>query len=239
MLNFAKRNFKELIRDPLSLIFAILLPICLLTIFQIIKIPNEIYALKNFTPGIIIFGFSFVTLFASMLVSKDRSSSLLIRLGVSPMKSRDFILGYTLSLIPLIIIQNVLFFGVAIMLGLEFSINIILTVLVSIVVSLLFIGIGVLLGSCFSEKGAPSISSVVIQLVCFTSGMYFPKDVVGKGFDMVCKILPFESALNIVKGVMNGTEIGMRSIITFSAYTILIMVVAIVVFNKKMVSDDK
>ena len=218
MLNFAKRNFKELIRDPLSLIFAILLPICLLTIFQIIKIPNEIYALKNFTPGIIIFGFSFVTLFASMLVSKDRTSSLLI---------------------PLIIIQNVLFFGVAIMLGLEFSINIILTVLVSIVVSLLFIGIGVLLGSCFSEKGAPSISSVVIQLVCFTSGMYFPKDVVGKGFDMVCKILPFESALNIVKGVMNGTEIGMRSILTFSAYTIVIIIIAICVFNKKMVSDDK
>ena len=69
--------------------------------------------------------------------------------------------------------------------------------------------------------------------------MYFPKDVVGKGFDMVCKILPFESALNIIKGVMNGTEIGMRSILTFGAYTIVIMVVAIVVFNKKMVSDDK
>ena len=94
MLNFAKRNFKELIRDPLSLIFEILLPIFLLFIFQQFNIPGESYKLENFNPGIIVFGFSFVTLFTATLVSKDRSSSFLIRLGTSPMKSSDYILGY-------------------------------------------------------------------------------------------------------------------------------------------------
>ena len=63
MFNFAKRNFKELIRDPLSLIFEIVLPLFLLFIFQQINIPGEEYKLVNFTPGIIIFGFSFITLF--------------------------------------------------------------------------------------------------------------------------------------------------------------------------------
>lgn len=38
-LNFAKRNFKEIIRDPLSIIFAIILPLFLLFIFQQFKIP--------------------------------------------------------------------------------------------------------------------------------------------------------------------------------------------------------
>jgi hypothetical protein len=33
IINFAKRNFKEIIRDPLSIIFAILLPLFLLFIF--------------------------------------------------------------------------------------------------------------------------------------------------------------------------------------------------------------
>ena len=33
-INFAKRNFKEIIRDPLSIVFAILLPLFLLFIFQ-------------------------------------------------------------------------------------------------------------------------------------------------------------------------------------------------------------
>ena len=78
MLNFAKRNFKELIRDPLSLVFEIALPLFLLFIFQQIKLPDNIYSLNNFTPGIIIFGLSFITLFTGSLVSKDRGSSLLI-----------------------------------------------------------------------------------------------------------------------------------------------------------------
>lgn len=110
IINFAKRNFKEIIRDPLSIIFAILLPLFLLFIFQQFNIPSENYKLENFTPGIIIFGFSFLTLFTAMLVAKDRSTSLLIRLGTSPMKPVEYILGYIISIIPIIIIQNILFF---------------------------------------------------------------------------------------------------------------------------------
>ena len=91
MLNFAKRNFKELVRDPLNLIFEIALPIFLLIIFQQFNIPEEAYKLENFTPGIIIFGFSFITLFTGSLIAKDRESSLLIRLGTSPMKPKDYI----------------------------------------------------------------------------------------------------------------------------------------------------
>ena len=75
-LTFAKRNFKEIIRDPLSIIFAILLPLFLLFIFGQFKIPNEIYNIENFTPGIIIFSLSFITMFTSTLVAKDRTSSL-------------------------------------------------------------------------------------------------------------------------------------------------------------------
>ena len=94
IINFAKRNFKELVRDPISLVFAIILPLFLLFIFQQFKIPNDSYKIENFTPGIIVFGFTFITLFTAMLVSKDRTTSLLIRLGVSPMKSSEYILGY-------------------------------------------------------------------------------------------------------------------------------------------------
>ena len=41
MINFTKRNFKELIREPLSLVFEIILPLFLLFIFQQFDIPNE------------------------------------------------------------------------------------------------------------------------------------------------------------------------------------------------------
>ena len=241
MINFAKRNFKELIRDPLSLIFEIVLPIFLLFIFQQIKIPEDSYKLENFTPGIIIFGFSFITLFTSTLVAKDRGSSLLIRLGTSPMKSSDYILGYMLSLIPIIIMQDILFFIVACLLGLNVSINIIFTILISIVVSILFIAFGILVGSLVSEKASGGIGSIIVQLVCFTSGMYFSMDLIGKGFAKVCELLPFESALIIIKGVLNNNYdiISTRNIIVFISYTIIILISSVIVFKKKMISDNK
>ncbi len=241
MINFAKRNFKELTRDPLSLVFEILLPIFLLFIFQQIKIPSEEYKLENFTPGIIIFGFSFITLFTSTLVSKDRSSSFLIRLGVSPMRPSDYILGYILSLIPIVIIQDTLFFIVALLLGLSFSINIIYTILISIIISILFITFGILIGSLVSEKASGGVGSLIVQLVVFTSGMYFSKDLVGNVFAKICELLPFESSLNIIKGVLNNNYkiIEIQNIIVFSVYTIIIIILSIIIFKKKMISDNK
>ena len=240
-LNFAKRNFKEIIREPLSIIFSVLLPLFLLFIFKQINIPNESYELHNFTPGIVVFGFSFITLFTAMLVSKDRTSSLLIRLGISPMKPIEYILGYMLSIIPLILIQNVLFFILAIALGLSFSINIIWAILISIVVAILFIAIGIILGSLFSEKASSGISSIVIQLVCFTSGMYFPRELLGDVFSRICEYLPFESCVTIIKGVMNANleSITIRNIIVFSIYTILALIISILIFKEKMISDNK
>lgn len=241
ILNFAKRNFKELIRDPLSLAFEIVLPIFLLFIFQQFNIPSESFKLENFTPGIIIFGFSFITLFTATLIAKDRSSSFLIRLGVSPMKSSDFILGYILSLIPIIIIQDILFFIVAILLGLEFSISIFYTILVSIIISILFILFGIIIGSLVSEKASGGVGSIIVQLVSFTSGMYFSKDLVGNVFAKICEILPFESSLNIIKAVLNNNYnlMNMNNIIIFTIYLILMLVLAIIIFKKRMVSDNK
>ena len=240
-INFAKRNFKELVRDPLSLIFEIALPLFLLFIFQQFNIPSDSFKLEYFTPSIILFGFSFITLFSSNLIAKDRSTSLLIRLGTSPMRPHDYILGYMISLLPIVLIQNILFFALALLLGLSFSINIIFTILISLVISIFFIGLGILIGSIVSERASGGIGSVVVQLVCFTSGMYFPKEIVGKVFGFICSLLPFESCLNIIQAVLNNnfSLVSFRNIITFLIYTIVILVISIVLFNKKMVSDNK
>ena len=240
-LNFAKRNFMEISRDPLSLIFAVILPLFLLFIFQQFDIPNSSYDLENFTPGIIVFGFSFITLFTAMLISKDRTTSLLIRLGISPMKPMEYILGYMLSILPIIMIQNVLFFILALCLGLKFSICIIWTILASIIVAILFISIGITIGCVSSEKASSGISSIIVQLVCFTSGMYFPRELLGNVFGKFCEYLPFESCLTILKGIMNNNpdSIEARNVVVFVIYTIAIFVVSVLIFKNKMVSDDK
>lgn len=238
-LNFAKRNLKEIIRDPLSIIFAILLPLFLLFIFQQFEIPNEVFSIENFTPGIIIFSFSFVTLFTATLVAKDRSTSLITRLCASPMKIKDYILGYIISVLPVVILQNVLFFIVAILLGLTFNINILFAIMISLPISVLFILLGILLGSITTEKSASGVSSIIVQLVAFTSGMYFPNEMVGKGFDTICKILPFSNSLDIIKGVLKGSynDLLIQAIIVI-VYTIVIGLLASIIFSKKLKSDN-
>ena len=239
-VNFAKRNFKEIIRDPLSIIFAIALPLFLLFIFQQFDIPSDVYRIENFTPGIIIFSFSFITMFTATLVAKDRTTSLLTRLCASPMKIFDYIIGYGLSVLPVVLMQNVLFFIMAIVLGLEFGINVILVILVSLPLSMLFIGLGILIGCITSDKSSAGVSSIIVQLVAFTSGMYFEADMMGSYFSILCKVLPFSSCLNITKAVLNGSsEASIGSILTVIIYTIIIIALATVLFKRKLESDNK
>jgi len=239
-INFAKRNIKELIRDPLGIVFSIILPLFLLIIFQQFKIPSDVYKLENFTPGIIIFSFSFITLFVATLVANDRTSSLLSRLFSSPMKPMEYIFGYALAILPIVIIQSTLFYTVALFLGLEFNINVVLSILASIPISILFIALGILIGSITTAKSSSGLGSIVVQLVAFTSGMYFSSDIVGKTFGTICKILPFSRVLDIVKGILNSNYINIisNSIVSI-VYITGITIIAILIFKKKMISDNK
>lgn len=237
ILSFAKRNFLEIIRDPLCTVFALLLPLILLIVFQHIKIPSEVYNIDNFAPGIVVFGHSFITLFTASLVAKDRSTSLLTRLCASPMKTADYLLGYIISILPIVLIQNIVFFAAAVLLGLNFSINIFLAIISSLPISVLFISLGILIGCVTSEKASGGVSSIIVQLVAFTSGMYFSSDMLGKGFDIVCKILPFSSCVDITKGILNGdfTELFIPCIIV-CAYLIVICTGSSLLFVKKLKS---
>lgn len=234
IFNFAVRNFKEIIRDPLSLVFAICLPLVLLIVFQQINIPSDSYNIENFTPGIIVFSFSFITLFTATLVAKDKSTQLLTRLMVSPMKPYEYVLGYILALIPVVFMQSILFYICALIFKLKFNIGIIFAILISIVISILFIVIGIFIGSLVNEKAASGVSSIIIQLVAFTSGMYFDSSMLGDGFNLVCEVLPFKHTLNIIKGFQNLNFNEMLvSFIIFFIYLLISIVITSIVFKKK------
>lgn len=237
-LNFAKRNIKELLRDPISLIFCIGLPLFLLIIFQQFKIPSIEYSLSYFTPSIVIFSFGFITLFTAQLVSKDRFTSFLTRLFASPMTSKDYILGYSLAIIPIAIIQIILFFIVAIILGLEMSVNVILTMLILIPTSLLFVALGILIGCITNDRQAPVFCSLIVQLIAFTSGMWFSIDMVGSVYKLICKILPFSHTIDLTRTFLLNNGSIIEPLIVVLIYTIFIYILAIITF-KKRITDDK
>ncbi len=232
--NFAKRSFKEIIRDPLSVVFTLALPLFLLFIFQQFNISSPAYSIENFTPGVLVFSFSFLTMFTATLVARDRGTSLLVRLGVSPMRGVEFVCGYLLAVLPIVVMQDILFFALALLLKLPLSLGVFYTVLASFPVSVLFILLGVLLGSVTSEHASAGVSSGVVQLVAFTSGMYFDGEIVGGFFSVVCKILPFSGAVDILKGTLNGGADLWLPIVTVAAYTLVIGGLTAFVFYNNM-----
>ena len=156
------------------------------------------------------------------------------------MKTKDYILGYILSVLPVVLLQNVLFFAVALPLGLTFDINILLAIIVAMPISVLFIILGILIGCITTEKSASGVSSIVVQLVAFTSGMYFSSDMIGKGFDIVCKVLPFSHCLTVIKDVLQASyKDAFTSSVAVILYIVTFGLLTSMLFRKKLKSDQK
>ena len=154
MLAFASRNVKEMLRAPLNIAFGIGFPVTVLLLLTAIQsnVPVDLFNLEKLTPGIAVFGLSFISLFSATLISKDRSTSFLMRLFTSPLSSAEFILGYTLPMLPIAIAQSLVCFAAAVILGLTPTLNIVTVLVTLIPADILFIGIGLLVGSLFKDK---------------------------------------------------------------------------------------
>lgn len=175
-LMFSYRTVKEIIRDPISLFFGLVFPIVLLVLLTLINrnVPVDIFNIDMLTPGVAVFGLSFMALFSGQIIAKDRTSEFLTRLFTTPMKAKDFILGYTLPLIPIALLQTILCFVVAIFLGMKFSFSIILTIIFILPMGLVFISSGLLIGSLFSEKAVGSICGALLtNVTALFSGAWF------------------------------------------------------------------
>ena len=146
MMTFAKRCTKEILRDPINLAFGLGFPIVLLLLLSAIQanIPVSMFEINTLTPGITVFGLSFITLFSATLVAKDRESALLQRLYSTPLTGADFIMGYMLPLLPIALGQTLICYLFALTLGLDFRINILYAVLGIVPMAIFNIALGLL-----------------------------------------------------------------------------------------------
>lgn len=234
-INFAKRCFKEIIRDPLNIIFGLGFPIVLLLLLSAIQknIPVELFAIESLAPGIVVFGLSFFTLFSATLIAKDRESSFLKRLYTMPMKSYNFILGYMLPLIPLAIIQSSITYLVAMFLGLPFSLNVIFAILLNIPMAIFYIALGLLCGSIFNVKQVGGICGALLtNLSAWLSGIWFDLELVGGTFNKIASFLPFVHAVELERAIISSCY-NMIYIYPILIYGLITTILSIVIFVKK------
>ena len=238
MSAFAGRSAKEIIRDPLNLIFGLGFPLILLLLLSAIQknIPVELFAIDALTPGITVFGLSFMSLFSATLISKDRESALLQRLYTTPLRGSDFILGYMLALLPLSVVQTVICYLFAVPLGLTVSINIIYAVIGIIPVAVFYIALGLLCGSIFGVKQVGGICGALLtNLSAWLSGVWFDLETVGGFFEKAAELLPFLHAVEAEKALFSG-DFGAAAahLLPVTLYSVAVTVAAVLCFLKKM-----
>lgn len=207
MRTFSARCAKEILRDPLNLLFGLGFPLVLLLLLSAIQanIPVSLFEIDTLTPGISVFGLSFMTLFAATLVAKDRESAFLQRLYTTPLTGVEFILGYMLPLLPIALGQAIICYLAAIPLGLTPSVNILYAVIGMIPMAVFHIGLGVLCGSVLGVKQVGGLCGALLtNLSAWLSGVWFDLKLVGGGFQKLANALPFVHAVEMERALCAG-----------------------------------
>ena len=238
MMTFAKRCGKEILRDPINLGFGLGFPLVLLVLLSAIQanIPVNLFEINTLTPGITVFGLSFMTLFSATLISKDRKSALLQRLYTTPLTGMDFILGYMLPILPIAIGQTIICYLFAIPLGLEVSVNVIYAVIGIIPMAVFNIALGLLCGSLLGVKQVGGICGALFtNLSAWFSGVWFDLNLMGGTFKKIANELPFVHAVEIEKALFNGNFEGAAShILPILPYSVVTTAVAVFCFLRQM-----
>jgi len=237
-ITFAKRCAKEILRDPLNILFGLGFPIILLLLLSAIQanVPVSLFEIQSLTPGLSVFGLSFMTLFSATLIARDRESALLQRLYTTPLRPIDYILGYMLPIMPIAIMQCAVCYLVAMALGLPITVNIIYAILMVIPIAIFYTALGLLCGSIFNVKQVGGICGALLtNLSAWLSGVWFDLELVGGVFKKIASLLPFVHAVELERAMINGSfDEALPHIMPVLGYAIVVTVGAVLVFLRQM-----
>jgi ABC-2 type transport system permease protein len=233
-LTFAKRNFKELVRDPLSSLFLFSFPILMFLLFKIIKeaVPDG-GAPPQFEPeklaySLPLFSLSFLILFGGQMVSNDRNTSFVNRLKTTPLKYYEFLFGYTIPLFAIAIIQILTCFVCGIIFGMPITINLLYSFLNLLPFIVMFILLGLLIGSFVSAQTAGGIGGGLVSVITIFSGMFMPIENMKSGFIDFVSVMPFYPITQISNGVYNASYF-----IVSYLYLLVFTVLSLWVFHRQ------
>ena len=238
MVTFAKRCCKEILRDPINLFFGLGFPLVLLLLLSSLQknIPVSLFEIDTLTPGITVFGLSFITMFSASLIAKDRETAFLQRLYTTPLTGLDFILGYMLPLLPITLGQAALCFLFSIPLGLTVRIHIIYAIIGIIPMAVFNIALGLLCGSLLGTKQVGGVCGALLtNLSAYLSGVWFDLNLVGGFFEKIAYALPFVHAAEMEKALFRGDfQLAATHLLPVALYSAVVTVVAVLCFLRQM-----
>ncbi len=195
-------------------------------------------AVNFYFPGIAVYGLMILISTVAGIIAGDREKGFLSRLFTTPARPQDFILGYSLPFIPVLIFSTLIYLGVGMALGLTIVGNLGHAFLIFFLIGLCAIGIGMIVGSLVKSESQAGDSWIFIVPMAMISGAWFTVDRMPSALRSVAGALPFIHGIDASRAVLNGSSF---SAITLDIYwligwAVVLFAVGIVLFRRTMVS---
>ena len=125
---------------------------------------------------------------------------------------------------------------VAMLLGLEWSVNILLSIVVLIPAMRVFIAIGLICGTLLNDKQVGGVCGALLtNLTAWLSDIWFDVSLVGDVFEKIANALPFIHAVKAGRYAYSGEYSAiMPELWWVIGYASVLMLIAVVVFKRKM-----
>ena len=201
---------------------------------SIIKNP----AVNFYFPGIAVYGFMILISTAAGLIAGDREKGFLSRMFTTPARPWDFILGYALPFIPVLIVSALVYLGVGMGLGLTIVGNLGYVFLVFFLIGLCAIGIGMIVGSLVKSESQTAISWIFIVPVAMISGAWFTVDRMPSAVKSIAGALPFIHAIDASRAVLNGSPFSaiLLDLYWLGGWAVVLFAAGIMLFRRTMVT---
>jgi ABC-2 type transport system permease protein len=195
-------------------------------------------AVNFYFPGIAVYGLMILIATAAEIIAGDREKGFLSRMFTTPARPSDFILGYSLPFIPVLIVSALVYLGVGMGLGLTIVGNLGHAFLIFFLIGLCAIGVGMIVGSLIKSESQAGISWLFIVPMAMISGAWFTVDRMPSVLKSIADVLPFIHAIDASRAVVNGSSF---SAITLDIYwlfgwAVVLFATGILLFRRTMVS---
>ena len=191
-----------------------------------------------FIPGMAVYGLMILIPTVAGIMVRDRMRGFLQRLLTMPARPSDFIFGYTIPFIPVIIISTAVYLGVGALMGLSIIGNFGLAYLILFITGICCMGIGMIVGTMArSEEQATGIPWIFIVPLAMISGAWFEVEQMPAAVTRVAEVFPFLHAMNASRYVINGgMSLGSISydLYWLIGWTVALFAIGIAVFRKSM-----
>jgi ABC-2 type transport system permease protein len=195
-------------------------------------------AVNFYFPGIAVYGLMILIATVAEIIAGDREKGFLSRMFTTPARPSDFILGYSLPFIPVLIVSAFIYLGVGMGLGLTIVGNLGHAFLIFFLVGLCAIGIGMIVGSLIKSESQAGISWLFIVPMAMISGAWFTVDRMPSVLKSIAGVLPFIHAIDASRAVLNGAPFSAIIIDLYwlAGWAVVLFAAGIALFRRTMVS---